>query len=92
MITEPALKPTAENHQLQEIEPYRAYQYSHAAHVSGVSRATIIRAVEAGYLNAHRSHKNGVRTVILGLSLLKWIAAGRKTGRTSADVLAEMNS
>ena len=76
----------------EEIEPFRAYLYRQAALVAGVSVATITRAVESGYLNAHRSHRNGPRTVILGSSLAKWIAKGKQTGRTSADLKAEIEA
>jgi hypothetical protein len=75
----------------QEIEPFRAYIYPEAARVSGVSEGSLRRALDAGFLKAHRGQR-GPKIVFLGQNLLRWIEKGRQTGRTSADLRAEIKS
>jgi len=92
MITQQARKPR-ENSKAPDIDPDRLYSYPEAVEVSGVSLQTLRRAALAGHLKTYRLRKRCEHTpfvVFLGARLLEWLAAGKRTGRTSAHVKAEI--
>jgi len=68
------------------IQPESLYGFGRAARACSTSETSIRRAVNNGLL---KHHKIGHRTVMLGIYLIDWIKAGRRTGRTSAHVRAE---
>ena len=70
-----------------QIRPEARYGYEKAAQLARVSESTIRRAMDAGYLKTERV---GFRIVFLGADLLAWLQAGRRTGRTSAHIKAEI--
>ena len=94
IITENPPEQVNQNKLKVEIQPDRDYVYQEAVTVSGASETTLRRAMASGFLKVRRSSRRkppGYSVVFPGSSLIEWIARGRKTGRTSAHIAAEIN-